>query len=417
MKGQGQLPLIATLLIQASSAFAMMAVPVLVPVDAGPPRLTTAGIGVYVLFAYVGAMSGSLSAGPLVERWGAIRTSQGALLLSAAGLAVAALVPSGLTVAALLVGLGYGPITPASSHVLIQTTPAHRRNLVFSIKQTGVPVGVALTGFCIPLLAGSTGWVGTLLTACLACVLTAVASQPIQAGLDAQSMSAKRVAGSASRWSIISVLRQVVEPLTVIFRHKGLRSMAMVSFLLSGMQASLANYLVSFLTTSLGVAALAAGFILGMSQMGGVAGRIVWGYLSDHWVAPLMMLSALCVVIFFAALMSGALAFWNLQPSLAALVGLMVIFGATASGWNGVYLAEVARQAPPGEAAKVTSGTLACTFLGVIVGAPLFGLIASSPAGFAGAYLLEAGLALGAAVTLYGFGRRVAQSATIPRGA
>ena len=78
---KGLLPLIATLLIQAFSAFAMMAVPVLVPVDPGPPRLTTAGIGVYVLFAYVGAMIGSLLAGPLVERWGAIRTSQGALLL------------------------------------------------------------------------------------------------------------------------------------------------------------------------------------------------------------------------------------------------------------------------------------------------------------------------------------------------
>lgn len=404
---KGLLPLIATLLIQAFSAFAMMAVPVLVPVDPGPPRLTTAGIGVYVLFAYVGAMIGSLLAGPLVERWGAIRTSQGALLLSAAGLVLAALVPGALMAAALLMGLGYGPITPASSHVLIQTTPPHRRNLVFSIKQTGVPLGVALTGFCIPPLAGPAGWVGTLLAVALACLVTAIASQPIQAALDAETATPS-TGGGASRWSVGAVLRQVVEPLTVIFRHKGLRSMALASFVLSGMQASLANYLVSFLTTSLAVAAVAAGFILGLSQLGGVTGRIVWGYLSDRWVAPLLMLSALCLVIFFAALTSGALAFWQLQPSLAALVLLMVVFGATASGWNGVYLAEVARQAPAGEAAKATSGTLACTFFGVIVGAPLFGLIASSRAGFGGAFLLEAALALGAAVTLYGFNQRAA---------
>ncbi|NTV88662.1 MAG: MFS transporter, partial [Burkholderiaceae bacterium] len=164
------LPLLITLLIQAFSALALMAVPVLVPVEPGPPRLTTAGIGAYVLFAYIGAVVGSLSAGAMVDRWGAIRTSQGALIVSAAGLALGALLPGALIVAALLIGLGYGPITPASSHVLIRTTPPERRNLVFSVKQTGVPLGVALSGFCIPPLAAATGWLGTLLCLALACV-------------------------------------------------------------------------------------------------------------------------------------------------------------------------------------------------------------------------------------------------------
>lgn len=405
---RGLLPLLVTLLIQAFSAFAMMAVPVLAPVDPGPPRLTTAGIGLYVLFAYVGAMIGSLCTGPLVDRWGAIRTSQGALLLSVAGLALAALFPAALMAAALLVGLGYGPITPASSHVLIRTTPAHRRNLVFSIKQTGVPLGVALAGFCIPPVAGAVGWLGTLLAVALACLLTAAASQLIQAGLDGQTATAAKAAAGRVRWSVAALLRQLVEPLTVIFRNKGLRSMAAASFLLSGMQAFLANYLVSFLTTSLSVAALAAGFLLGVSQLGGVGGRIIWGYLSDRWVPPLLMLSALCLVIFLASLVSGGLALWHLQPSLLALAVLMVVLGGTASGWNGVYLAEVARQAPPGEAAKATSATLACTFLGVIVSAPVFGLVASSSAGFPGAFGMQAALAMVAAVMLYGFSQRAA---------
>ena len=405
---KGLLPLIVTLLIQAFSAFAMMAVPVLVPVDPGTPRLTTAGIGAYVLFAYLGAMIGSLSTGPMVERWGAIRTSQGALLFSAAGLALAALVPGTLMVAALLVGLGYGPITPASSHVLIQTTPPHRRNLVFSIKQTGVPLGVAMTGFFIPPLAGPAGWVGTLIAVALACLVMAGASQPIQPGLDAQTSTAAHDGSAARGWSVGMLLRQLVEPLAVIFRHKGLRSMAIASFILSGIQISFTSYLVSFLTTSLSVTALAAGLVLGLSQLGGVTGRIVWGYLSDRWFPPLLMLSVLCLVIVVASLASSGLALWRLELPILALAALMVIFGATASGWNGVYLAEVARQAPPGEAAKATSGTLACTFLGVIVGAPLFGLVASSRAGFAGAFVLEAALALGAAVTLYAFSRRAA---------
>ena len=387
------------------SAFALMAVPVLVPVESGPPRLTTAGIGAYVLFAYIGAVVGSLSAGTLVDRWGAIRTSQGALLVSVAGLALAALAPGALMVAALLIGLGYGPITPASSHVLIRTTPPARRNLVFSVKQTGVPLGVALSGFCIPPLAATTGWVGTLLALALACGAVAAAAQPIQPELDALSPSVHGP-GRARALSVRQLLQQFLEPLAVILRHPGLRTLAAVSFVLSGIQISLSSYLVSYLTREMALTALVAGSLLGLSQMGGVVGRIVWGFLSDHRVRPLVMLGAVALVIALASLTTGALALWHLVPPNGWLATLMFTFGATASGWNGVYLAEVARQAPPGTAGKATSGTLALTFLGVIVGAPLFGLIAASPAGFAAAFGLQSLLALGVASLLFGSGSR-----------
>jgi MFS family permease len=57
---------------------------------------------------------------------------------------------------------------------------------------------------------------------------------------------------------------------------------------------------------------------------------------------------------------------------------VLLVFGATAIGWNGVYLAEVARQAPPGMASVATGGTLAVTFLGVVFGSPLVGWISNA---------------------------------------
>ena len=394
-------PLLVTLLIQAFSALGLMAVPVLIPVELGPPRLTPAGIGLYLLCAYAGAVLGSLSAGALVDRWGAIRTSQCALLLTAAGLMLAALYPGALLLAAVLIGMGYGPITPASSHVLIQTTPVKRLNLVFSIKQTGVPAGVALSGFCIPPLA-STGWMWTLLILALACIAVAASALPIQAGLDAQTSQRINPAAPAGL-SVRFLLQQLLEPLAVILKHKRLRSLAAVSFVLSGIQVAFASYLVSFLTTGLAMTALAAGSLLALSQMGGVLGRIGWGYLSDRFIKPLSMLALLSLVIALAALATGGLALWPAAMSSLTLAGLMFVFGASASGWNGVYLAEVARQAPPGAVGKATSGTLACTFLGVIVGAPLFGLIVSGPGGFAIAFGMQAVLALGVALLLFTF--------------
>ena len=65
------------------------------------------------------------------------------------------------------------------------------------------------------------------------------------------------------------------------------------------------------------------------------------------------------------------------MPTLAVVV-VLVVFGACAVGWNGVYLAEVARQAPAGMAGMATGGTLAITFFGVVLGPPLFGAVSGA---------------------------------------
>ena len=42
-----------------------------------------------------------------------------------------------------------------------------------------------------------------------------------------------------------------------------------------------------------------------------------------------------------------------------------------------MYLAEVARRAPEGMASMATGGTLAFTFLGVVIGPPIFGALST----------------------------------------
>jgi len=72
-------------------------------------------------------------------------------------------------------------------------------------------------------------------------------------------------------------------------------------------------------------------------------------------------------------------------------VGLaLAVLGAAAVGWNGVFLAEVARQAPPGKAGLATGGALTFTFLGVVVGPPLFGVLVLALDGYRAAFFLIA---------------------------
>ena len=136
------LPLLATLSIQAMVAMALLTLPVMAPVAAKSLNVSPALVGVYVAITYAGAMFASLTSGTTVSRLGPIRVSQLGLALCATGLCLCAIpwLPA-IGLGALMIGLGYGPITPASSQILARTTPPSQMALVFSIKQTGVPVG------------------------------------------------------------------------------------------------------------------------------------------------------------------------------------------------------------------------------------------------------------------------------------
>jgi predicted MFS family arabinose efflux permease len=357
-------PLAVTLAIQALVAMALITVPVMAPVVAQALGISSTYIGLYVGLVYAAAMLASLAAGAAVARFGAIRVSQVALLLCAAGLALSALGSApAMAIGALLVGLGYGPVTPASSHLLARTTPAHRMSLVFSIKQTGVPLGGVLAGALVPPLL-VLGWRGALLAVAAANIACVFVAQPLRASLDADREPDRPL-----------VVGNLAQPIRLVLATPALRLLAGVSFLFSIAQLSLTTYLVVYLHDILSYGMVAAGLALSVSQAAGVFGRVLWGYVSDRWLGARRMLAALAALVGVSAVLTA-----TLQPSLPAALVLVVLclFGASAIGWNGVYLAEVAREAPPGQASVATGGTLAITFLGVVLGPPAFGALAGA---------------------------------------
>ncbi|HWP13867.1 MAG TPA: MFS transporter [Ramlibacter sp.] len=363
------LPLFITLAIQSVVSLALLALPVMATVVAQALGVSATLVGVFVALAYLGAILSSLASGSAVARFGAIRVSQVGLLLCAAGLLVCAL-PSvaAMALGALLIGLGYGPITPASSHLLALTTPAHRMSLVFSVKQTGVPLGGMLAGAIVPGLVLLGGWQAALLAVALANVLCALASQPLRAGLDADRQSDRALA-----------FGNLMQPLHLVLSQRVLARLAAFSFVFSAVQLSLGTYLVTYLHLALDWGLVKAGLALSAAQFGGIAGRVAWGYVADRWLGAGR---ALAVVAALMTLSTLATALLDARVPAVLVFTLLVVFGASAIGWNGVYLAEVARRAPPGMASIATGGTLAVTFFGVVLGPTLFGAVAALGGGY-----------------------------------
>jgi MFS family permease len=368
-------PLLLTLVIQAMVAMALLSLPVVAPVVAQTLQVSPALVGLYVSVTYAGAMVATLMGGATVARMGAIRVSQWGLVLCALGLLLCAVpwLPS-MVLGAVLIGLGYGPITPASSHLLARTTPKHQMSLVFSIKQTGVPLGSMLAGAVVPPLALLGNWQLSLVAVAAVCLLCAWVSQSLRAELDSDRQCDTRI-----RWG------SLIEPIRLVLAHRALLIMASCSFMFSMVQLSLTTYLVTFLHDDLSYGLVAAGLALSVTQLGGIGGRVVWGYVADRWLGARRMLLLLASMMALGALAS---AFLTTDTPQALVIAILVAFGASAIGWNGVYLAEVARRAPPGMASMATGGTLAFTFLGVVVGPPMFGalsgLFGTYRAGFVG---------------------------------
>ena len=366
-------PIAVTLSVQTLVALAVYSTPVMAPVAAPALGVAPSAIGYFIAMVYLGSMLGSVGAGGWIARFGPIRVSQAGLALCLAGLALGA--SARLPLAALgafFIGLGYGPTTPASSQILARAAPPGMLALTFSIKQTGVPAGAALAGAIVPALVLSMGWQAAALAVGASCFLLAAAIEPARGRYDAE-LDPRASLGFASAFA----------PIGMVLREKGLRDMAIAGFVFGGAQITLVAYLVTFLTEAFAMSLVFAGLVMAVSQLASVAGRVAWGVLADRFVARRRMLGLLGIGM-------GASAFTTLAAAPAwpswAMFAFAAAFGATAVGWNGVFLAEVARLAPAGQISRATGGSLFFTFFGVVLAPLLFNALLSAFGTYAAAY-------------------------------
>jgi predicted MFS family arabinose efflux permease len=374
-------PVAAMLAIQALMSMASVALPVLAPAAAPDIGVPVAHVGLYVALIYGAGMTCGLVSGALVRRLGALRVSQLCLLSAAAGLALTASGRLPLVVCgALLIGAGYGPVTPASSHILSRTAPAQHLSAIFSLKQTGVPLGGALAGALLPSVVLSAGWRVAALAVALACAATAVLLQRLRATLDADRVPDAPIGAGSVR-----------EPLRMVVANRSGRALSLSSFCFASLQLCLVTYLVAYLTHDLGFDLLQAGLMLAAAQGAGVVARLAAGTIADRSGRPRQVLGVMgCLMGAFALAAASFSGAWPLP----AIVVVCAAFGASAIGWNGVYLAEVARQSPPGAVSAATGSALFVTYFGVLTGPPVFALMIGAGLSYGTALMTMAAPAL-----------------------
>ncbi|MGG5823839.1 MFS transporter [Falsiroseomonas sp. HW251] len=347
--------------MQVVAVFATQALPVLAPLvtrDAGvPPE----AIGRLYGLAMIGSVLFMALGMPILARLGPVRTLQIGAGLAALGLlAAAAGSPMALLIAALLVGLGNAPSIPAGSRILAATVPAAHRTLIFSVKQAGAPLGGMIAGVILPPLALFGGWPAALLFVTVALLGAALVVQPMQATLDLERDRSRAVSPRA-----LLAPANLVLPFAALLLHPLLIPLTALCFVFAVANGCLWALLVTFLVEARGLTLQQAGLAAAAMQAGGVAARVGLGWLGDRTGGATRNL---IVQAYVAAASLALLALVPAESPLVAFVLAATLAGATATSWQGIALAELARVAPSERVAEATAGTSLVGYSGFAVG-------------------------------------------------
>jgi len=303
-------------------------------------------------------------AGVIVDRYGErVVTLWGGVLLGATLLAASAVASYPWLVACIfLFGISYAAQTPAGGRAVLAWFDRDR-GLAMSIRQTGVPLGGAIGGVILPFLALHYNYrvalaVGGILGAAAAIVAARYYVDPPRRNASTRGL----------RDVVRGMMRLARSPRTMLFT---LACMVLVSGQ-TIMNAFFAITAVADVHVSATLAAAAFTF----AQMCAVAGRVVWGKLSDTLFRGDR---ALPIAAIGAILAACAWTIAHIAPG--AVLELFIVgglLGFSASSWNGVMATAMAEIGGPEYAGSVLG--VALTFIFAAAGAAplLFGSLADA---------------------------------------
>lgn len=386
-------PVAAILVLQTATSFLSRIIPIISPTLTQEFGWNGGWVGYLAAINTAGSLFILVMGTTLIRRLGGIRSVQLGVLVGAASMVLFFFPAVALAAAAsFIIGLGYGVSSPAGSEILQRFSPPSSRNLVFSIKQAGVPLGGVIAGLAIPPLAEWAGWRAALLAAALFVSCIAALTWRLSRQVDPPAP-----AGHADTWKSMLSPGNVLIPIRALRRGRGAGRLAMAGGLLAATQSCWFTFTVAYLMERLGMSLSEAGLIFAVMQATGVAGRIVLGWVADRNGSAILTLS---LAALGSAITTALLAWSTPAWPLWAVIVVAGAAGATAAGWNGVQVAEVARRSLEGEVGETTAGSTLFVYLANTVAPIVFAAYVASTGQYGPAFMGAAACSVGALAVL-----------------
>ncbi len=368
----------------------LFSVLVAAPVIAAELGVDPSRVGLFTSIIFLVSIWTTVIGGNAAARVGGVRVSQVCLIAAAAALGLVLVGEVwALLLAAIVFAISVGPETPASSHLLSRIVPQRLRPRLFSVRQTGNQFGAIAVSLFVPAMTAVAGWRVSLAIVAATCLAYAVVLE-----FDRRALRAWDVDDTAAR------RRHIVELLRMVWREPALRRLAAAAVAFCATQICLNGFFVTYLVEDLAMSLVRAGIVMAVAQAGGLLGRVGWGLVVERIGRVPYVLGALGLAM--AACAALAASFTPAWP-FPLLLAVSFVFGLTASGWNGVFLAEAARLSPAGMVGEITGALSVLIFVALVLGPLTFAMIVASGLGYGGGYLVLSAIALaGAAAILRG---------------
>ncbi len=357
-----------------AASMALLIIPAVAPVVAGDYGIDPSLTGYQISIVSAGLITSAMFLGNLSRKLGAGRTNQIGHGLVAAGMLLMLLPsPIFLIAGSYALGNGYGLLGPSSSSLLMRFVPAARRNFLFSVHQTSIPIGGILAALVSPVIAVTLGWRWSLVFAASLLLMVIAIMQRGRAQWDDD-----RDHGAAA------VSRNPLADFFMIWRDRRLRMISIVGGALCWGQFVVVSYTVVACVQELGMSLILAGTVLTIVQLSNGGGRVIAGWLADRvrssarvitWIVWMMLATSIAAIWMNAS--------W---PTLALYL-LFALLGMATGAWAGLLLADVSRLAPHGRVSGAICGALIYInigkFLGPIAFANVYALTKSYGIAFA----------------------------------
>lgn len=279
---------------------------------------------------------------------------------------------------ALFTGLVFSIITPSVNKAVMKKVSPRRRALSMGFMQSGGGVGGFLGASLLPLLGSFLGWRNAILfSGTLALIMGLFIFKFYHEDKEVEeNPKNKRKTGKfddEAKSEQVSLRSNII----TLLKNRKLLLVCVLGLVFGGTGGAIPAHYTLYLTHDLNFSRTAAGFCLGIFQIGGIIGRPLLGWLSDT-ILKGDRRKSLLLVGFLLIVTSLIYSFYitGMNPARLIIYIFSLLLGIIGMGWMGFYFTTIGELAQAKYTGIATGLALVFVRSGVMITPPIFGYLA-----------------------------------------
>ncbi|MBS3811879.1 MAG: MFS transporter [Halanaerobiales bacterium] len=332
-------------------------------------NLSRAQVGLYSSFLFISMALSVIFAGRIADYFGVKKSIFWGLLLLGLFVILHSFANNFalLMLFATLSGLGLSIILPSTSKAVSEWFKGDNQATAMGIMTTGLAMGGVFGASFLPWLTEKIGW---QMTITFLGILFFITSFLFYYFYKDNNKNLYKIDNKKDTDNTL------LQNLRLFLTNKYLLMLCIIGIIFGVVSGIIVTHFSFFLYTDHNYSKITAGMGLMVLQIGSMFGRTGWSYLNNKFLGGVErkgfvligILSSIVILIF------SFLNYFN--PSLIFILFLAFMLGATGRGWHGLYFSEVSKQVGEENAGMGVGLALFFIRFGIIIGPPIFGLIA-----------------------------------------